>query len=69
MILIILFLMECICPSQNWIPDVHLCFLIPFSEIVSLVSYQKGLFQYFVKSKWQVWDYSEVFVKQKNSSC
>ena len=54
MILCILFLMECACPSQNLISDVRLCFLIPFSEIVSFVSYHKGLFQYFVKSKWQV---------------
>jgi hypothetical protein len=38
-------LMECTCPSQNLISDVLLCFLIPFSEIVSFVSYQKGLFQ------------------------
>jgi hypothetical protein len=53
MILWIPFLMECACPSQNLISDVLLCFLIPFSEIVSFVSYQKGLFQYFVKSKWQ----------------
>jgi hypothetical protein len=45
--------MECTCPSQNLISDVLLCFLIPFSEIVSFVSYQKALFQYFVKSKWQ----------------
>jgi hypothetical protein len=42
---------ECTCPSQNLISDVLLCFLIPFSEIVSFVSYQKGLFQYFVKCK------------------
>ena len=69
MILCILFLMECTCPSQNLILDVLLCFLIPFSEIVSFVSYQKELFQYFVKSKWQVLDYFEVFVKQKNPSC
>ena len=47
--------MECTCPSQNLISDVLLCFLIPFSEIVLFVSYQKGLFQYFVKSKWHVW--------------
>ena len=47
--------MECACPSQNLISDVLLCFLIPFSEIVSFVSYQKELFQYFVKSKWQIW--------------
>jgi hypothetical protein len=44
MILCILFLMECICPSQNVISDVLLCFLIPFSEIVSFVSYEKELF-------------------------
>jgi hypothetical protein len=69
MILCILFLMECTCPSQNLISDVLLCFLIPFSEIVSFVSYKKELFQYFVKSKWQVLDYFEVFVKQKNPSC
>jgi hypothetical protein len=49
------YIYECTCPSQNLISDVLLCFLIPFSEIVSFVSYQKGLFQYFVKSKWQVW--------------
>jgi hypothetical protein len=55
MILCIFFLMECTCPSQNLISDVLLCFLFPFSEIVSFVPYQKGLFQYFVKSKWQVW--------------
>jgi hypothetical protein len=55
MILCIPFLMECTCPSHNLISDLLLCFLIPFSEIVSFVSYQKGLFQYFVKSRWQVW--------------
>ena len=54
MIVCILFLMECTCPSQNLISYVLLCFLIPFSEIVSFVSYQKELFQYFVKSKSQV---------------
>ena len=54
MIFCILFLMECTCPSQNLISDVLLCFLIPFSEIVSFVSYEKELFQYFVKNKWQV---------------
>jgi hypothetical protein len=37
MIWCILFLMECTCPSQNLISDVLLCFLIPFSEIVSFV--------------------------------
>jgi hypothetical protein len=35
MILCILFLMECTCPSQNLISDVLLCFLIPFSLIVT----------------------------------
>jgi hypothetical protein len=36
---------------SNLISYVLLCFLIPFSEIVSVVSYQKEIFQYFVKSK------------------
>jgi hypothetical protein len=44
MILCILFLMECTCPSQNLISDVLLCFLIPYSEIVSLCRTKRDSF-------------------------
>ena len=47
-------LMECTCPSQNLISDVLLCFLIPYSEILSFMSYQFHIFIFFSETTKQI---------------